>query len=185
MGTKIARFVIGIIIIAAVVVGIYFVLPGQYKNPITAVLQSATDSNYDTIVNTLKGSTIPKNKDVTFDKAMIAGTANPAWTIEKVSVDDAGNGTYKVYADGYKCTVTFENETNSDGMVTHTNAHIRLIFDVTKNGNEITIDKKTVTVGKEAKPTSIEVDTTVYNKDDKSTYYQKTLDFLAGFGQGQ
>ena len=180
MANKIGRIILGIIIFGGILVGIYFILPGRYKNPLTASIQSATNSNYDVIVNALKGSTIPKNKDKTFDAAMNAATVNPAWTIKKIAVDDAGNGAYEVYADGYKCTVSIENETNSDSMVTHTNAHVRLVFKINKKGNEITIGDSEVKAGSKAYPEQIEVDTTIYKKSDESTYYQKTLNFLAG-----
>ena len=182
MGNKIARIILGIVIAVAVIAGVYFVLPGQYKNPITQTIQMKTNSNYNEIVDVLKKTTIPKNKEKEFGAVFEAAVGNPAWTIKEISVDDAGNGAYDVYADGYKTTISVENEDNSDGMVTHTNAHIRLIFHITKNGKEIKIGDDVLEPGKSAYPATIEVDETTYNESDESTYYQKTLDCLVELG---
>lgn len=181
MANKIGRIVLGIVILAAVVVGVYFILPGQVKNPLTAMLQSNFDGdNYTPITDALKNATIPKNKGVTFDSAMMSRTEHPAWTIKKIEVDDAGNGTYDVYADGYKCTVSMENETNDTGMVTFTNAHVQLVFHVTKQGSEIKVGDKVVEAGKPVEPAEINVATATYKKDDKDSYYQAALNVLAG-----
>ena len=180
MGNKIARIILGIVIIAAILAGVYVILPGRYKSPLTAWFQSNFNSNYNSVVGPIKDATVPKHKDKTFDSIMTAATTSPAWTIKEISVDDAGNGMYEVYADGYKCTVTFENENTSDSMVTHTNAHVQLVFRVNKNGTEITMGDKEVKAGEKAYPDEINVDTYTYKKTDDSTYYQKTLDFLAG-----
>ena len=182
MANKIGRIILGIVIACAVIAGVYFVLPGQYKNPITQTIQMKTNSNYSEIVDVLKSATIPKNKEKEFGAVFEAAVGNPAWTIKEISVDDAGNGSYDVYADGYKTTISFENETNDDGMVTHTNAHIRLIFHITKDGKEIKIGDDVIEAGKSAYPATIEVDESTYNESDKSTYYQKTLDCLVELG---
>lgn len=178
MANKIGRIVIGIVVVVALVVGIYYILPGQYKNPIKATIQSKTISSYNDIVDTVSGCTVPNNKDKTFGDMMTSATGNPAWTIEEVSVDDAGNGAYNVYADGYKTTVSFENETNDDGMVTHTDAHVRIIFKVTKEGSDIKIKNKVLETGKQATPEEVQVDESSYKESDSSTYFQRTLDAL-------
>ncbi|HBZ02665.1 MAG TPA: hypothetical protein DEO83_02480 [Lachnospiraceae bacterium] len=180
MANKIGRIVLGIIIIVGILVGGYFLLPGQVKNPLTAKLQDMTDANYAVITGAVKNATIPKNKGVTFDSAMTNKTEHPAWTIKKISVDDAGNGSYDVYADGYKCTVSMENETNDTGMVTFTNAHVQLVFHITKQGSEIKIGDKVVEEGKAAAPSEVNVNETTYKSTDKSSYYQAALNVLAG-----
>jgi len=182
MGNKIARIILGIVIAVAVIAGIYFVLPGQYKNPITQTIQMKTNKNYSEIVDVLKKSTIPKNKEKEFGSVFETAVGNPAWTIKEISVDDAGDGAYDVYADGYKTTITFENDTADDSMVTHTNAHVRLIFHITKKGKEISIGDKVIEAGTVAYPASIEVDEATYNESDSGNYYQKTLDCLVGLG---
>ena len=166
MANKIGRIVLGIIIIVGILVGGYFLLPGQVKNPLTAKLQDMTDANYAVITGAVKNATIPKNKGVTFDSAMTNKTEHPAWTIKKISVDDAGNGSYDVYADGYKCTFT--------------NAHVQLVFHITKQGSEIKIGDKVVEEGKAAAPSEVNVNETTYKSTDKSSYYQAALNVLAG-----
>lgn len=177
MANKIGRIIVGIIIAAALIFVVYMVLPGSLKFPLKAKLQDSTDSNYATIVNAVKGSSVPKHKKMSFDK-MMSCTDSPAWTIQKVSVDDAGNGMYDVFCDGYKTTVSFANETNDDSMVTHTDSHVRLIFHVTKNNSEIKIGDDVVEEGKVSYPSTVHIDDYDYNRTDESTYYQKSLDAL-------
>lgn len=177
MANKIGRIVFGIIFLVVLVVVIYMVLPGSIKFPLQAKIQDSTDTNYATIVNTVKAATVPKNKKVTFEQ-MMSCTDGPAWTIKKVSVDDAGNGMYDVYCDGYKTTVSWENETNDDSMVTHTEAHVRIIFHINKQGSEITIGKDVVEAGKVAYPDTLHIDDYDYNRTDDSSYYQRALNAL-------
>ena len=68
MGNKIARVVIGILIACAVIVGVYFILPGSVKNPITAWLQNTTDDNYIVIVTALQNSKVPKHKKISYQQ---------------------------------------------------------------------------------------------------------------------
>ncbi len=182
MANKIGRVIIGIIILCAAAVVTYLVLPGSLKYPLTAKIQDSTDTNYATIVNAVKSATVPKNKKVTFEQ-MMSVTDGPAWTIKKVSVDDAGNGMYKVFCDGYKTTVSWENENNDDSMVTHTESHVRIEFNINKNGSEITIGKDEVEAGKVAYPDTIIVDDYDYHKTDESEYYQRALTALAKMSQ--
>ncbi|MCR5226624.1 MAG: hypothetical protein K6E27_05375 [Eubacterium sp.] len=177
MVNKLGRIIIGIIIICALAVVIFMVLPGNLKFPLKAKLQNETNTNYAVIVDAVKNSSVPKHKKVTFDQ-MMSCTDSPAWTIQKISVDDAGNGMYDVFCDGYKTTVSWPNETNDDSMVTHTDAHVRIIFHVTKNNSEIKIGDDVVEEGKVSYPSTVHIDDYDYNRTDESTYYQRSLDAL-------
>lgn len=180
MANKIGRILIGIVIVVAVFVVIWLVLPGQYKNPILATYQSKTNDNYDDLVGTIQKSLVLKNKKHTYEDMMLSATGNPSWTIEELAVDDNGDGSYWVYADGYKTTVSFENEENSDGMITFTNAHVRLAFNVTKEGEDIKIGNKVIEPDKQIGPDHIEVATATYNSSTDASYYQAVLDALCG-----
>ena len=116
----------------------------------------------------------------TNEDMMLSATGNPSWTIEELAVDDNGDGSYWVYADGYKTTVSFENEENSDGMITFTNAHVRLAFNVTKEGKDIKIGNKVIEPDKQIGPDHIEVATATYNSSTDASYYQAVLDALCG-----
>ena len=181
MANKIGRIILWIVVIVGLAVVIYMVLPGKVKNPLTAKIQQTIDGpTYNAIVDPIKNTTMPKNKKVTYDAAMKASTEDSAWTIEKVAVDDAGNGAYTVYCDGYNFTMSFESDENDDSMITQTNAHIRLIFNVTKNGSSITIDSKEVEPGKKCYASEVCVNEYHYTPQDKSnTYYQKCINTLA------
>ena len=178
MGNKVARILIGIAILCGVLYGGWMILPGSVKNPILAKYQEKSDDNYTLIVDALKATTVPKNKKVTYGAMMEGVSEDSVWTIERWSVDDAGNGDYIVYSDAYKVTVAVENANNSDGMVTHTNAHVRLVFDVHKEGDELKIGRSKIEAGKTATPSTIFVGEYVYGSSDK--YFQPTLDCLAG-----
>ena len=182
MANKIGRIILWIVVICALVVGIYFVLPGQYKNPLTAKIQETIDGpNYNSVVGTVKATTIPKNKGVTYDSAMIKSTENCAWTMEKMAVNpDTGDGAYNVYCDGYKYTMSFEADENDDSMITQTNAHIRLVFHVSKEGSKITVDSKEAVKGEKCACSEVHVNETVYYPNDtENKYYQKALSSLA------
>lgn len=183
MANKIMRIIIGIAILAGIAVGGWMVLPGSVKNPILAWYQAKTDDNYATIVDTIRATTVPKNKKVSFGAMMDGVSEDSVWTIEKWSVDDAGNGNYLVYADAYKVTVAVENANNSDGMVTHTNAHVRLVFDIEKQGDEMKIGKSKVEVGKACTPKTVIVGEYTYGTADK--YFQPTLDCLASMAAAE
>ncbi len=178
MANKVFRIIIGIAILAGIAIGGWMVLPGSVKNPILAWYQEKTDDNYAVLVDSVKAATVPKNKKVTFGAMMEGVSEDSTWTIEKMVVDDAGNGSYRVYADAYKVTVAVENALNDDGMVTHTNAHVRIMFDISKEGDKLTIGRKEIEEGKAASPVQIEVGEYVYGASDQ--YFQPTLDCLAG-----
>lgn len=177
MGNKIARVVIGIVVACAVLVGVYFILPGSVKNPITAWLQNTTDDNYIVVVTALQNAKVPKHKKVSYQQMMESATENSAWTIEKVNVNDAGDGSYLVYADGYKCTVAMENEV-ADNMITQSNAHVRIVFSIEKQGSTIKINNKELKDGKAADPSEVIVAEYDYKASEKSPYIQKALDSM-------
>ena len=179
MANKIARIIFGIVLVVGLVIGIYFVLPGRYKNPITAKLQSSTDANYNLIINKVKATTVPKNKKKTYDAVMNKATKDFAWTIKKVAVNDAGDGTYEVYGDGYDTDISYQDNMSDDNIINHTKAHVRIMFKVEKKGTELTVDKKEVKAGEKLYPYKIEVDTYSFYKSDKTTYYQDILNGLS------
>ena len=160
---------------------IYLILPGQYKNPLTAFIQEKTNDNYSKLVDPLKAAQVPKNKDFTFGSVFEENTEHSAWTIEELSVDDKGNGSYYVYADGYNITMELESEENSDSMKTHTNAHVRCVFIVDKEGSTIKVNNKEIQEGKAITPEQIEIDQDIYSSTTTSNnYFQKALDCLCG-----
>lgn len=181
MGEKVLRIILGIAIVGGLFTGLYFILPGEYQDPITAFGQKQLYGNaYTELTDLFKGCTVPKHKDVTWDAAMNGKTKNPVWLIKKAAVDDAGNGDYEVYCNGYKCTVSYESDENSDSMITHTNARVRLVFRVHKEGSKVVLDRKEVQAGKSAYPDEIRVEQTIYGKTANQSYYKQIMEFLAG-----
>ena len=100
MLNKIIRVVLGIIIAAAILVGIYLVLPGQYKNPITEKLQGITKDWTTGVVEDIKNIKMPTSKELKLDKTFGAAFSqynNPSWIVDNYeTVDDLGNGNMTV-----------------------------------------------------------------------------------------
>lgn len=155
MWNKISKVLLGIIIFCAIVYGVYLILPGQYKNPITSWFQTSTNEDSKAAIDELKGFSVSKfDKNipdtVTFDRMMTSATANPAWTVESSTVDkDTGNGSMEIHADGYKCTIEMDNA-NADNTKTMTDVHVQLIFRVTMEQHKVKeIKFDTINAGQE------------------------------------
>ena len=164
MVNKIVRVVLGIIIAVAIIVGVYMILPGKYKMPLTETIQGITKSWSTEVITELKNAKVPNN-DMTFG-SMMARYTSPAWTVSDDIVDDLGNGTMLIYADTYSCTVAMQSQMADDKNITFTNAHVRLIFDVKRENGKLT----------RATLKTIMVNETEYGQD--SPYYQLCLDSM-------
>ena len=164
MVNKILRVVIGIIIAVGLLIGIYIILPGKYKMPLTETIQGFTKSWSVDVINDLKNAKVPNN-DMSFG-AMLSRYSSPAWTIADDVVDDLGNGSMTVYGDTFDCTVAMASQMADDKNVTFTNAHVRLIFDVKRENGKLT----------KATLKSVMRNETEYGQDNP--YYQLCLDSM-------
>lgn len=178
MANRIIRIIVGIAIIAGILVGGYFILPGSVKWPLTQWYQTNFDENAKTVMEGVWSGTLPGHKGLDYKSCLETACDSPGWHVEKVVVDDVGNGSYQVYADGYKCTITMPSEDN-DAMKTLTNAHVQLIWNVQKSGTTLTVGGKEIEAGKKVAPDTIKVAEETYGKD--AAYYQKALDALASY----
>lgn len=176
MANKIFRVILGIIIVCGVLFGIYYVLPGHFKNPITQAYQEATNKYASTAFDTLKKAGVPKHEGVTFDSMMTNALGDHTWIIAPNGngVDkESGNGVMTVYCDGYKCDISIQDAKQTDTNNTYSQAHVRLVFNVTFTGGQIT--------GIEFPQVEVD-DTNVWVKgssaNDADTYYHETIDFL-------
>jgi len=166
MGTKVFRVIIGIIIGCALLVGIYFILPGKYHYRIKEFLQGMFNKNYKAVCRELKTKTVPGYPNVTFDTLMKKGTEGSAWTADELAVDKAGNGTYQVYADGYNVDLDLEHVMNDDTTQSYSRAHVRLVFNVDYYEKKLT----------NIKLVKIKVEQDNYVPSDK--YYEEILEGL-------
>ena len=179
MGNKVARVLIGIVIAVAVIVGVYFILPGPMKNPLKSFLQSTFNSNYKEIITTMQEAKIKGHKTLTYDEIMRDKASNVAWTVEKIDVDDAGNGEYYVYLDGYKLELELENPLIDDKNKSYNRVHCRYYFRVKKDGTSLTVDKKEANNDKGILPEQIECENDMFHPDaTQDHYYQDTIDTM-------
>lgn len=173
MANKIGRIILAIVIVIAIALGVYAILPGQYKNPITQWWQTTSNEHDKTAIDTLKSSEVPGHKGITFDKMMTSATANPAFTVKSSTVDkETGTGTLNINADGYKCTVEMNDVVNDDNAKTFTEAHLQLNFVVEMTNGKVT----------KIQFPSLSLDETTYNEaettDNQNVYFKAALDQL-------
>ncbi len=124
MANKIIKGVIAVIIIAAVLVGVYFVMPGQVKFKINQFYQENFDDNAAKYITEYKAMKIP-GTDVTFDKAFENKAKNHSWYVEEV----VEGIQYKVHLNGYKMDIVYLQEDGSNSQH-FTNTHAEYTFDV-------------------------------------------------------
>jgi len=173
MGNKIVRLFLAIFIVAALGTGIYMILPGQYKNPLTETFQSMTNKYDKEAVSTLKKADVPGHKGVTFDKMMTSATANPAWVVKNSSINkDTGTGTMVLEAHGYKATISMTDAIQTDSTNTYTNVPVTLNFNITMTNGKVTA----------VKFASVIVEETTFHEGVKTNnediYFQGTLDSM-------
>jgi hypothetical protein len=166
MGTKVVRWIIGILIGCAVLVGIYFILPGQYHYRIKEFIQKNTNRTYKEIVREMKTKMVPGYENRTFGDLMSKGTEASAWTVSTLTADKSGNGTYQVYADGYKVDLDIEHAVNDDTNKSYSRAHVRLVFNIEYMEKKIT------------KVTLVKIKVEEDNFVPKDVYYSEILQGL-------
>lgn len=133
MVNKIFRVVIGILVIAGVIYGIYFILPGQYKGPIRQAIQEMIDSDAKKLADEYRNAKVPKNDGVTFEKMMLSASASPSWYVKTISEQaDKVTGEYEVSVDGYKVTLEMPHENGQTNKQVYTNAHVKIVFNVSR-----------------------------------------------------
>ena len=88
MGNKVVRVILGIVIVAAVLVGGYFILPGQVKWPLTSWFQMNFDSDAAMVIE--KGKLLKPTQledrdpdfkvDNTLDELLRSNSTGSSWS---------------------------------------------------------------------------------------------------------
>lgn len=171
MVNKIFRVVLGIIVACGVLFGIYYVLPGQYKHPITQGIQQTFQSDVAMLANTYKFMKVPEN-DMTFEQMMKGATSGSCWVVTTVEADrSSGVGTYEVHAYGFKTTISMPKENGDEKMKTYTERPLEIVFFTTK--------------GADGKVTNSGYKVIIDNEEQNEYYRQAALNWLCGIAAGQ
>ncbi len=125
MGNKIVKGILAVIIVAAILVGIYFALPGSIKYSINEFYQTNFDEKSEKLIKEYKSMKAP-GTEKTFEQIMAAKCKSHNWYVETIVKDS----TYKVHLNGYKVDVIYPKEDGSNNQH-FTNTHIEYTFDVT------------------------------------------------------
>lgn len=146
MFNKICKVVLGIVIAAVVLFGVYKILPGQFSGVIHQFFQELTDKNAKKIIEVYSEANVPDHKGVTFKAMLVENGSNPSWYVEEVS---ESAGTYKVHANAYKVTLEMEKSDGGDSNKVYTRAHVEIVMDVTYSSEKATIDSISVYINDE------------------------------------
>jgi len=145
------KTVIGILIVAAVLVGIFFILPGQVKYPLIQWYQNNFDDESAKVIE--KGKLLtPKqleNKDnsfkvdATLGDLLDANAENVAWHCDVINRE---TGLYDLYGDGYKVDVQFTKQVQDDTSQHYTNEHIQIQVRAHYENGEVSFEKSSYSI---------------------------------------
>ncbi len=146
MGNKVVRVILGIVIVAAVLVGGYFILPGQVKWPLTSWFQMNFDSDAAMVIE--KGKLLKPTQledrdpdfkvDNTLDELLRSNSTGSSWYAEVI---DKETGKYVLHGHGYKVTVQYVKQNNDDTSMHYTNDHIEIYVNATIKNGEVVFEK--------------------------------------------
>lgn len=123
------KILVAIVIVAAICVGVYFVLPETSQMYVKGNIQYRTDDTAKAQVDKIKNITIP-DYDVTFGDGLEAFCKSTAWYYEEVSAD-----TWTVTFYGTKATLNL-TETSLD--IYYTDEPFKVVFTV-RNDSQVDI----------------------------------------------
>ena len=137
MGNRLVRIILGIVIGIAALVGIFFVLPGNLKNPMIEFWQKTFQKDSYAVAEYYQKQKVPKN-DITFGE-MIANCSNgsSAWVVETLAEsDDKTTGQYTIHAYVYKVDISMEHENGQENALSFSQAAVEVRFDVKKTAKD-------------------------------------------------
>ena len=132
MGNRIIRIVLGIILGIGALVGIFFILPGNLKNPIIEFFQKTFQKGTYAVSEYYMQQPVPK-QDITFGDMIANCGDGSAWvtTVLRES-EDGTTGDYEVHAYAYKVDIAMEQENGQENLKNYTQTTVDIFFNVTK-----------------------------------------------------
>jgi hypothetical protein len=136
MGNRVIRVVLGIILAAAALVGVYFILPGGIKHPIQEKIQSwFMKDKYET-VEYLKKQKVP-GTERTFEDTINGCGSNGSWYIDVANVgDDGKSGDYEVHAFVTKVDISMAQENGQENLKSYSQSTVDIQFNVRRKVGE-------------------------------------------------
>lgn len=127
------KVVIGIVVLAGILVGVYFVLPEYPQNVVKSIIQPMTDANAKTMIEKVK--MIP-NKDLdnlSYQTILEAKTKNACWVYETREEEP---GIQYVIFYGRGASINLKAWTDYNGMLS-TSAVVKVEFKIRDNNVDI------------------------------------------------
>lgn len=146
------KIVLAIVIVAAICVGVYFVLPESAKTIVDGNIQYRTDETAKSHVDTIKSTKIPGYEDTTFGDGLEGFCKTTAWYYEEVS-----DTIWTVTFYGTKATL---NLTDAGLNAYYTERPFKVTFSV-ENDKNVTI--------------TMQIDDDVISDDESKTATYKTI----------
>ena len=152
MGNRVIRVVLGIILAAAALVGVYFILPGSIKHPIQEKIQSwFMKDKYET-VEYLKKQKVPGSEH-TFEEMINGCGSSGSWYIDNANVDEDGkSGVYEIHAFVTKVDISMSQENGQDNLKSYSQATVDISFSVRRKvgaEKEFTVTSYLITIDDE------------------------------------
>lgn len=126
------KAVVWIVIIAAVCVGVYFILPEHPKAYVTSVFQPMTDAVAKSKIEQVQGLLNKDLGNASYKTIFEAKTKNACWVYEK----DETTGTEYVTFRGTGVSINLQDYKDYNGKL-YTNASVKVEFEILGNKVEI------------------------------------------------
>lgn len=126
------KVVVWIIILAAVCVGVYFVLPEYPQNYVKSMFQPMTDAVAKSKIEQVQSLLCKDVDDASYKTIFEAKTKNPCWVYEK----DEATGAELVTFRGTGVSLNLKDYEEYGGML-YTDASVKIVFEIVDNKVDI------------------------------------------------
>lgn len=126
------KVVVWIAVLAAICVGVYFILPEYPQSYVKSIFQPMTDAAADLRIGQVQNMLNEELDNATYKAILEAKTKNPCWVYEMDEVTGAENVTFY----GRGVTINLQDYGEYQGKLS-TSAMIKIVFEIT--GNKVQI----------------------------------------------
>ena len=131
---KILKKIGTVLVIIAVLVGIYFILPEYPHNYIKGVVQSVTDVEAKAMINKIKNLHCKEIDNHTYEEILTKNTSSGCWSY--LSAENSSDGYARVYFYGSGASVNLKDWPDYGGML-YTSAIVKVEFKIVNENVEI------------------------------------------------